>query len=135
MQQIATLIRLSKFQLDDKKRRLRGLRELIDDLQQSLQCLEQEFAEEQNLASIDAKTFTAYRESIEQRKAKLVASLREIESEIEAVNDEIVESFQELKRYEITLKNNEKRSRKKRGKKQQAALDEFGIQTQYRMSG
>ena len=78
-----------------------------------LTVLEQEFAEEQNLASIDAKTFTAYRESIQQRKAKLLASLKEVESEIEAVNDEIVDSFQELKRYEITMENNEKRSRKK----------------------
>ncbi len=126
MQQLETLIRLSKFQLDEKRRRLSGLRELASDLQITLVQLESQAEQEKQLSHLNPKIYEAYRKEMQKQRDTIMLSVHEIENEIEMISDDIAEAFQELKRYETTHDANIERSKKTKSKKYQNVMDEFG---------
>jgi flagellar protein FliJ len=136
MQGLNTMIRLSKFQLDEKKRKLSELRDLMQQVQHSLEMIEAEHRQEQDsVARADdaqqldmARAYADYRAAASERKANLLRSIAEIEEEIQRISDDISEAFQELKRYEITQETRALSTRKTAARREQAALDEFGLQ-------
>ena len=126
MQQLETLIRLSKFQLDEKRRRLSGLRELASDLQNTLIQLESQAEQEKQLSHLNPKIYDAYCKEMQKQRNTIMLSVHEIENEIEIISDDIAEAFQELKRYETTHESNIQRSKRAKNKKHQNVMDEFG---------
>jgi flagellar FliJ protein len=140
MQGLNTMIRLSKFQLDEKKRKLAELRDLLEQVQGSLTALEQEHQREQETANTSGqlefmRAYTDYRIAAEGRKANLLQSITEIEAEIRSLTDDIAEAFQELKRYEMTQDERLSKSRKAAKLREQTSLDEFGLQAFRRKNG
>jgi flagellar protein FliJ len=103
MRSLDSLIRLNKFQLDDKKRRLADIRLLTTQIGESLALLEAELEREQAVAAVDpalGASFTAYRASAAARRTSMLESIARLEEEIESINEEILSAFQDLKRYE-----------------------------------
>jgi flagellar FliJ protein len=140
MQGLNTMIRLSKFQLDEKKRKLAELRDLMEQVQASLKSLAEEEQREQETATASGqlhfiRAYTDYRVAAEERKENLLQSIAEIEAEIEGLTNDIAEAFQELKRYELTQEERESKSRKTAQHREQSALDEFGLQAFRRKKG
>jgi flagellar FliJ protein len=140
MQGLNTMIRLSKFQLDEKKRKLAELRDLLEQVQGSLTTLEQENQREQDTATTSGqlqfmRAYNDYRIAAEARKANLLQSITQIEAEIRSLTDDIAEAFQELKRYEMTQDERQSKSRKATRLREQASLDEFGMQAFRRKNG
>lgn len=140
MQGLNTMIRLSKFQLDEKKRKLAELRDLLEQVQGSLNALEEEHQRERETASASGqldfmRAYTDYRTAAEERKSNLLRSISEIEDEIQRITDDISEAFQELKRYEMTQEERLEKSRKTAQRREQASLDEFGLQAFRRKKG
>ena len=140
MQGLNTMIRLSKFQLDEKKRKLAELRDLLEQVQDSLNALEEEHQRERETATASGqldfmRAYTDYRTAAEDRKSNLLRSISEIEDEIQRITDDISEAFQELKRYEMTQEERLEKSRKTTQQREQASLDEFGLQAFRRKKG
>jgi flagellar FliJ protein len=129
MKSLDTLIRLQKWQLDEKRRQLGDLRRMHADLGASIARLDEDIANEAALARRDASlgaTFGAFAQAAAERKQKLVGSLREVESQMALVEGEIADSFAELKKLELTRESREARVRQARARRAQAALDEIG---------
>lgn len=130
MQALETMIRLHKFQLDDKRRKLRELRDFSQQLQLSLQQLDVEVAREQEVADKypdTQKTFTAFKKMAAERKTSLLDSLLRLEQEIAGLTDEIADTFTELKRFEITKDDNTAKSRKTKQHAENEQMDELAL--------
>lgn len=140
MQGLNTMIRLSRFQLDEKKRKLAELRELSQQIQLSLDALEAERQMELQTAQTEGnldfmRAFEEYRVAAEQRKATLMQSIAEIEDEVTNITSEIAEAFQELKRYELTIEERARKTALKAKRRESNLLDEFGLNAFRRKSG
>jgi flagellar export protein FliJ len=131
MQALDTMIRLHKFQLDDKRRKLRELRDLSQQLQMSLQQLDAEVAREQSLSAGNVETqkiFNNFKKMADMRKVSLLESIERLEQEVTTITDEIAESFTELKRFEITKDDNLAKSKKHKLHQENEQLDEVALQ-------
>ena len=103
MRSLDSLIRLNKFHLDDKKRRLADVRLLTAQIGESLALLEADLEREQAVAAQDPAlnaTFTAFRAGALARRTSMLESIARLEEETESINEEILSAFQDLKRYE-----------------------------------
>jgi flagellar export protein FliJ len=124
-----TLIRLQKWQMDEKRRQLADLRQMHADMAASIDRLDREVANEAALAVSDpslSATFNVFAQAANDRRDRLDGSLREIEGQVIAVEQDIGEAFGELKKLEITKQNRELRDRTATARRAQAALDEIG---------
>lgn len=129
MKSLDTLIRLQKWQLDEKRRQLADLRQMQADMTASIARLDEDIANEAVLAKKEPSlgaNFGVFAQAANDRRDVMVGSLQELEGQIELVEAEINTSFTELKKIEVTKENREARIRKARDRKTQATLDEIG---------
>ena len=129
MKSLDTLIRLQKWQLDEKRRQLGDLRRMHADLAAAIARMDEDIANEAVLARKDPSlgaSFGVFAQAAAGRKQKLVVSLRELEGQIAIAEQEISEAFTELKKIELTKENREARIRQATARRTQAGLDEVG---------
>lgn len=132
---LRTLIRLAKFDVDEKRRVLTALQNqeerILHDIAQSEVTLRQE----QQLAAADATgigfIYGAYHRAWMDARQRLFAALHAVRVQIEAARDELAEAFRTQKTYEVTQANRERREREEADRKEQIFLDEVGL-TQHR---
>jgi len=131
MSAVDSLIRLHRWQLDERRRELADLEALAEKLRQDGVRLVEEKNAEQAIAAASPEASTAYagyaRRFIE-RRVKLEQSLASVEERIALARDMLAESYQEVKRYEIAANNRAMQQRKRLERAQQATLDEVGIE-------
>lgn len=130
MQSLPNLIRMSKFQLDEKQRRIAEVRELIEQMQLSYRLLEEEMLQEQNIAKKNQEMrhqFLEYKGIARKRQQALQDSVIQLEQEADAILEEIAACFQELKRYEITYDQRQAEDRRHFKKRETAQMDEMGL--------
>jgi flagellar export protein FliJ len=128
------LIRLRKWQLDEKRRQVAGLEQLADRLRRERQQLIDEFEAEKGTAARApeaALTFGAYAEAVAVRRQKLETSLAQVLARLKEARDELTHAFQEVKQYEIAQANRQRRANEIRRRAEREAFDEIGI-NQYR---
>ncbi|KAF0222609.1 MAG: hypothetical protein FD176_2576 [Rhodospirillaceae bacterium] len=132
---LKTLIRLAKFEVDEKRRVLTALqaeeeRTLHDILQSEVRL-----RKEQELAASDAVgigfMYGAYHRAWMAERQNLFARLGTLRHQIELARDELAEAFRTQKTYEVTQANREKREQEEADRKEQIFLDEVGM-TQHR---
>lgn len=130
MSTLESLIRLHRFQLDERRRQLADLDQLAAKLRQELERLEIEQKVEQTIAAQSfeaAQGYGAYARNLIERRQRLTHSLAEVEQQILQAREELAEAFQEVKRYEITADNRARQQRQKLARRQQALMDELGL--------
>ncbi len=130
MSALDSLIRLHRFQLDERRRQLADLDQLAFKLRQEQQRLDLEQQVEQSVAAASfeaAQTYGSYAVNLIERRRKLAQSLAEVEQQIAQARDQLAEAFQEVKRYEITAGNRLRQQRQKLDRRQQALMDELGL--------
>jgi flagellar protein FliJ len=131
MSAVDSLIRLHRWQLDERRRELADLEALAEKLRQDGVRLVEEKNAEQAIAATSPEALSAYagyaRRFIE-RRVKLEQSLASVEARIALARDTLAESYQEVKRYEIAANNRAMQQRKRLERVQQATLDEVGIE-------
>ncbi|MAU40204.1 MAG: hypothetical protein CMF31_01135 [Kordiimonas sp.] len=124
------MIRLTKWQLDEKRRQLADLEIMRDELQGKIRGLENEIAHEKKVISqshiVDFSYANFAQETIRRRET-LEKSIADISVSIEEMKDQVAEAFQELKQYEILEQREQERERHKRERRQQAELDEVSL--------
>ena len=131
---LKTLIRVHQFELDEKRRQLGNLLRFEQSLENRKILLAKRFKEEEEAAKSDqtaALTFGAYVDWHIDEIKRVERALVDARQEIALMRDEIREAYQELKTFEITQENREKREAAELERKNNAVLDEIGL-TLYR---
>ena len=128
---LGTLIRLARWTTDEKRRVLTALQAREDELLATLAAARTQLAAEQRIAASDATgagfIYGAYAHAWLDRRDQLDAQLQAVRQQIEAARDDLAEAFRQQKTYEITQANRDKRAREEADRKEQAFLDEIGL--------
>ncbi|HYD98416.1 MAG TPA: flagellar FliJ family protein [Alphaproteobacteria bacterium] len=130
MADLGALIRLSKWQLDEKRKALTALRNLHDQMVAEQERMELELAQEQRLAAADFEAslaYPGYARAVSQRRERLEISIRQVIQQIEAAADEMANAFQELKKFELAQEERQRRNRQRIAKREGEAMDEAGL--------
>ncbi|PWC38648.1 flagellar export protein FliJ [Azospirillum sp. TSO22-1] len=130
MSSLKTVIRLHKWQLDEKRRALAELQNLHDRLVAEMHRLQQEMLYEQQVARADpmaAFGYAAFAKAALERGRRLQDSIAQVEQQIAVATEEMAEAFQELKRFELAEEERLKREREKIRRKEEAMLDETAL--------
>src|ERR1700732_3074959 len=125
-----TLIRLKKFQVDEKRRRVAQIEGMIADFQRMSVDLEREIQSEQERAGIDDPAhfaYPTYAKAAIQRRENLRRSADELKGQLDDAKAALGEAFEELKKVELLDERDQMRERAVENAREQAELDHIGI--------
>jgi len=125
-----TLIRVQKWQLDEKRRALTELQNLEERLRNEAVRLGDELRAEQETARNDfnaAFTYAGFARSAIERRKRIDDSIRQVQEQIAAATDQVAEAYQDLKRYELAEEERLKREREKLKHKEELMMDETAL--------
>ena len=125
-----TLIRLKKFQVDEKRRRVAQIEGMIADFQRMSVDLEREIQTEQERAGINDPThfaYPTYAKAAIQRRENLTRSADELRIQLEDAKSLLGEAFEELKKVELLDERDQARERAEESAREQADLDSIGL--------
>lgn len=131
MQGIHTLIKLHQRELDGLRRQMVQKEEQRQQLIDLATTLHQELMNERMLAA-ENPTMAAYmgdyEKKVQKRQLGIAQEVIQIDQQISQLSAAIAESFGELKKYEITRDNQIARDKATADSREQAMLDEVGLQ-------
>ena len=126
-----SLIRFKRFQVDEKRRQLVQIETMIADFHRMAEDLDRQIKDEESKAGVDDVAHFAYptfaRAAI-QRKENLMASADELGGQLADAQEALAEAIEELKKVEILEERSQERHRAERNKREQAELDQIGLQ-------
>jgi len=129
---LKSLIRLNEWKVDEKRRVLGEKLSQVMALEDGLSALEAELVQEQSKAALSPQEaglyYGNYVDGVISRRTEFEAQIEEMEQQVLVAQDDLNESYRELKKFEILHKEREKREEKERDKKEQDLLDELGLQ-------
>jgi len=124
-----TLIRLKKFQLDDKRRKVAQIEAMIADFQRMAGDLEREIVAEQERAGIHDPAhfaYPTYAKAAITRRENLKRSTEELMVQLDEAKVTLQESFEDLKKVELLDERDQVRDRAAEEAREQADLDTIG---------
>ncbi len=130
MTALDSIVRVYRWVLDEKQRKLADLRTLLEKLQLDLESLDAELEAEREVSDISDEAgaaFPAYAAAALDRRRRLCETIANLERESDAAREEVTEAFGELKKYEIASDNRKSRESEKRKRSERINLDELGV--------
>jgi flagellar export protein FliJ len=130
MNSLETLIKLHRWRLDEQRRRVVELENLVESLRAQMARLDQEQAAEQQIArgSLEASTtYSGYARVLIERRQKLLLSIQETEEETVKARAVLAEAFGEVKRYETAAANRLLAQHRKLERLMQNDMDEIAL--------
>ena len=127
---LKSVIRLHKWQLDEKRRALSELQNLADRLRGELDRLKEDVQREQETARGNEEVafgYAAFARAALERGRRLTESIVQVEAQIAVATDAMAEAYQDLKRFELAEEERIKREREKLKQKENAMLDETAL--------
>jgi flagellar FliJ protein len=124
-----TLIRLRKFQVDDKRRKVAQIAAMIADFERMAADLDREIQAEQNRAGIHDPAhfaYPTYAKAAIQRRDNLKRSADELKGQLDAAKAALGEAFEELKKFELLDERGQIRGRAVESAGEQGELDHIG---------
>lgn len=131
MKTIDTLIRLAKLEVDNRRRTLAELLDQDAAFDRAIARLDQEVEDERDKARQFpefATGYTAYAKHAADRRSALVESKAVLSVQIDEARDQLAESFEEQKKFEITAENQAAQEAADLDRREQVELDELGLQ-------
>lgn len=125
-----TLIRLKKFQVDEKRRKVAQIETMIADFERMVADLDREIRSEQEKAGISDPAhyaYPTYAKAASQRRENLSRSADELKVQLEDAKAALQEAFEELKKVELLDERDQMRERAEVNAREQAELDEIGM--------
>lgn len=125
-----TLIRLKRFQLDEKRRKVAQIEMMIADFDRMAVDLEREIQSEEQKAGITDPAhfaYPTYAKAAAQRRDNLKRSADDLKETLDQAQGELAEAVEELKKVEILEDRERGVERAAAGAREQAALDEIAL--------
>jgi flagellar protein FliJ len=132
MADLSVLIRLHQHELDEKRRALAELYTAMADLERQQRDLEREFDMEKAAvakANDVHFTFAQYAETVIKRREELNVAEAELEEHIQRAKFSLLETFSELKKFEMTQEERERIEEQERQFRETQELDAIGIES------
>lgn len=123
-----SLIRLKRFQVDEKRRQVSQIEMMIADFNRMVSDLDDQIVSEQNRVGIHDITHFAYptfAKAAIQRRDNLKVSIHDLDVKMEAAREELAMAVEELKKIELIEERDQMRERAERDASEQEALDEM----------
>jgi flagellar FliJ protein len=119
-----TLIRLKKFQVDEKRRKVMQIETMIAEFERMANDLEREIKVEQDRAHF---AYPTYAKAAIQRRENLKQSADELKVQLNDAKDALAEAFEELKKVELLDERDQMRERAAEAAIEQSELDAIGL--------
>ena len=126
-----TLIRLKRFQVDEKRRQVAQIETMIAEFERMNTELEREIVTEQSRAGISDPghfAYPTYAKAATQRRDNLLRSISDLKVQLESARAHLADAFEELKKVEILEERDHQRERMEDAAVEQAELDRIGGQ-------
>jgi flagellar FliJ protein len=125
-----TLIRLKKFQVDEKRRRVAQIEGMIAEFQRMAVDLEREIQSEQERAGISDPShfaYPTYAKAAIQRRLNLTRSTDELRAQLDDARAALADAFEELKKVELLDERDQARVRAEDNAREQAEMNAVGL--------
>ena len=126
-----SLIRLKRFQVDEKRRQVAQIEMMIAEFERLAADLDQQIRAEQERTGIHDVTHYAYptfARAAMQRRDNLRTSTEELRAQLLDARDQLAEAFEDLKKFELLDERDSERERVVQAAREQSALDETAQQ-------
>ncbi|HHY51345.1 MAG TPA: flagellar export protein FliJ [Alphaproteobacteria bacterium] len=123
-----SLIRLKKFQVDEKRRQVAQIEAMIADFERMAAELDQQIEIEHQKTGISDVAHFAYStfaKAAMQRRDNLLRSAADMKATLETAQDALAEAVEELKKVELLDQRENERGTAAENKAEQAAYDEI----------
>jgi flagellar protein FliJ len=125
-----TLIRLKKFQVDEKRRKVAQIETMIAEFERMAADLEREIKVEQDRAGIHDPghfAYPTYAKAAINRRENLKRSADELRTQLEDAKLALAEAFEDLKKVELLDERDQLREREAESAAEQAELDDIAL--------
>jgi flagellar FliJ protein len=125
-----TLIRLKKFQVDEKRRKVMQIEGMIAEFDRMATELEREIKTEQDRANIHDPShfaYPTYAKAAIQRRENIKRSADELRVQLNDAKEALAEAFEELKKVELLDERDQMRERAAESAFEQSELDAIGL--------
>lgn len=125
-----TLIRLKRFQLDEKRRKVAQIEMMMADFERMAAELEREIAAEEQKAGISDPAhfaYPTYAKAAAQRRDNLRSSAEDLKVQLDDAQAQLAEAFEELKKVEVLDDRERGAERSAANAREQVALDAVAL--------
>jgi flagellar FliJ protein len=125
-----TLIRLKKFQVDERRRKVAQIEGMIAEFERMAVDLDREIKSEQDRAGIHDPghfAYPTYAKAAMQRRENLQRSADDLRLQLETATAALAEAFEEMKKIELLDERDQMREREEERAREQAELDAIGL--------
>jgi flagellar export protein FliJ len=125
-----TLIRLKRFQVDEKRRRVAQIEMMVAEFDRMAADLDREIAGEEQKAGISDPAhfaYPTYARAAAQRRDNLRRSAQDLHVQLDDAKAELGVAFEELKKVEILDDRERSAERAAENARDQAAMNEIGL--------
>jgi flagellar FliJ protein len=125
-----TLIRLKKFQVDERRRKVAQIEGMIAEFERMAVDLDREIKSEQDRAGIHDPghfAYPTYAKAAMQRRENLQRSADDLRLQLETATAALAEAFEEMKKIELLDERDQMRERDEENAREQAELDAIGL--------
>ena len=125
-----TLIRLRKFQVDEKRRKVAQIEGMVAEFERMATDLDREIQAEQDRAGIHDPAhfaYPTYAKAAMQRRENLKRSADELKVQLDEAKAALGEAFEDLKKVELLDERDQMRERATENAREQAELDQIGL--------
>jgi flagellar export protein FliJ len=130
MTALDSMVRVHRWVLDEKQRKLADLQAFVDKLRGDLTTLDKQLETEREAAGRSdeaGSVYPAFVAAALDRRKKLCETIANLDTETEAAREDVAEAFSELKKYELARDNQESQESAKRNRRERISLDELGV--------
>ncbi len=125
-----SLIRLRRFQVDEKRRQVTQIETMMADFEQMAAELDRQILEEEERAGITDVTHFAYptfAKAAMTRRDNLRQSAENLKQQLDDAQAELAEAYDELKKIELLQERSQEAERKSEDRRGQQEMDEIGL--------
>jgi flagellar FliJ protein len=125
-----TLIRLKKFQVDERRRKVAQIEGMIAEFERMAGDLDREIKTEQDRAGIHDPghfAYPTYAKAAMQRRENLQRSADDLKIQLESATGALAEAFEEMKKIELLDERDQMREREEENAREQAELNAIGL--------
>ena len=125
-----TLIRLKRFQVDEKRRKVAQIEMMIADFERMANELDREIKAEEarsGISDVGHFAYPTYAKAAKGRRDKLIQSADNLRGQLDDAKSALAEAFEDMKKVEILDDREKVAERAAQGAREQAVMDSIGL--------